>query len=119
MSGLSFRVSDHIIDRFYKNHSIKGFEAQKQRPNKLLWVFWIEKKYNLKYTYLDLSMKKILISFGSDSKIVVGVALSWAAVVASSQVSQKQFMLWKLHRAASIARQKEDSLEPTLGQLLG
>ena len=65
-------------------------------------------------------MKKILISFGSDSKIVVvGVALSWAAVVASSQVSQKQFMLWKLHRAASIARQKEDSLEPTLGQLLG
>ena len=118
MSGLSFRVSDHKIDRFYKIHSVKVFEAQKQRPNKLLLVFWFDKKVPSK-VYLDLSIKKILISFGSDSKIVVGVALSWAAVVASSQVSQKQFMLWKLHRAASIARQKEDSLEPTLGQLLG
>ena len=33
---LSFWASDPLIDRFYKNLSIKGSEAQKQRPHKLL-----------------------------------------------------------------------------------
>ena len=36
---LSFWASDHLIDRFYKNLSIKGSEAQKQRPHKLL-LMW-------------------------------------------------------------------------------
>ena len=36
---LRFWASDHLIHRFYKNLSIKGSEAQKQRPHKLL-LMW-------------------------------------------------------------------------------
>ena len=32
----SFWASDPLIDRFYSNLSIKGSEAQKQRPHELL-----------------------------------------------------------------------------------
>ena len=42
--GLCFWASDPFIDRFYKNLSIKGSEAQKQRPHKLLWMLWFDKK---------------------------------------------------------------------------
>ena len=35
-SGLCFWASDPLIDKSYKNLSIKGSEAQKQRPHKLL-----------------------------------------------------------------------------------
>ena len=34
--GICFWASDPLIDRSYKNLSIKGFEAQKQRPHKVL-----------------------------------------------------------------------------------
>ena len=34
--GLCFWASDPLIDKFYKNLSIKGSEAQKQRPYELL-----------------------------------------------------------------------------------
>ena len=37
-------ASDPLIERFYKNLSIKGSEAQKQRPNKILWMLWFDKK---------------------------------------------------------------------------
>ena len=33
LCGLCFWASDPLIDRFYKNLSIKGSEAQKQRPD--------------------------------------------------------------------------------------
>ena len=36
LHGLCFRASDPLIDKFYKNLSIKGSEAQKQRPDELL-----------------------------------------------------------------------------------
>ena len=46
---LYFWASDPLIDRPYWNLSIKRYEAQKQRPNKLLWMLWFEEKsiYNL------------------------------------------------------------------------
>ena len=34
--GLCFQASDPLIERFYQNLSIKGSEAQKQRPYELL-----------------------------------------------------------------------------------
>ena len=34
--SLCYCASDHLIDRFLLNPSIKGFEAQKQRPYELL-----------------------------------------------------------------------------------
>ena len=34
--GLSFWALDPLIDKLYKNLSIKGSEAQKQRPDELL-----------------------------------------------------------------------------------
>ena len=37
-------VSDPLIDKFYKNLSIKGSEAQKQRPYELLWMLWFDRK---------------------------------------------------------------------------
>ena len=36
LHGLCFRASDQLIDKFYKHLSIKGSEAQRQRPDKLL-----------------------------------------------------------------------------------
>ena len=36
LCGLCFWASDPVIDRFFKNISIKGSEAQKQRPHELL-----------------------------------------------------------------------------------
>ena len=42
--GLCLWASDPIIDKFYYNPSIKGSEAQKQRPNKLLWMLWFDGK---------------------------------------------------------------------------
>ena len=34
--GLCFWASDQLIDKFYNNLSIKGSEAQRQRPHELL-----------------------------------------------------------------------------------
>ena len=42
--GLCFWASDPVIDRFYKNPSIKVSEAQKQRPYQLLWRLWFDEK---------------------------------------------------------------------------
>ena len=39
-----FWTSDPLIDGFYINLSIKGSEAQKQRPCKLLWMLWFDRK---------------------------------------------------------------------------
>ena len=36
LCGLCFWAADHLIDRFFYNPSIKGSEAKKQRPCKLL-----------------------------------------------------------------------------------
>ena len=36
LHGICFWASDPLIDKFYKNLSIKGSEAQKQRPGGLL-----------------------------------------------------------------------------------
>ena len=44
MHGLCFWASDPLIDNFYKNLSIKGSEAQKQRPDELLWMLWFDEK---------------------------------------------------------------------------
>ena len=44
LHGLCFWASDPLIDEFYKNLSIKGSEAQKQKPHELLWTLWLEKK---------------------------------------------------------------------------
>ena len=44
LSGLCFWASDPLVDKFYKNLSIKGSEAQKQRPDELLWMLWFDKK---------------------------------------------------------------------------
>ena len=41
---LYFWASDPLIDRPYWNLSIKRYEAQKQRPNKLLWMLWFDGK---------------------------------------------------------------------------
>ena len=41
---LFFWASDPLINRFYWNLSIKGSEAQKQRPHKLLWMLWFDEK---------------------------------------------------------------------------
>ena len=43
----SFWASDPLIDRFNQNLSIKGFEAQKQRPYELLSMLWFDKKVYL------------------------------------------------------------------------
>ena len=42
--GLCFWAPDPLIDRFYRNLSIKGFEAQKHRPHELLWMLWFDGK---------------------------------------------------------------------------
>ena len=42
--GLCFWDSDPLIENFYKNISIKGSEAQKQRPHELIWILWFDKK---------------------------------------------------------------------------
>ena len=42
--GLCFWASDPLINRFYWNLSIKGSEAQKQRPHELLWMLWFDEK---------------------------------------------------------------------------
>ena len=50
--GLCFWASDPLIDKFYKNLSIKGSEAQKQRPNEIVWMLWFdEKSISNVYTY--------------------------------------------------------------------
>ena len=45
--GLCFWASDHLIDWFYYDISIKGPEAQKQRPHELLWMLWFDEKVYL------------------------------------------------------------------------
>ena len=42
--GLCFWVSDPLINRFYYDLSIKGSEAQKQRPGEVLWILWFDEK---------------------------------------------------------------------------
>ena len=42
--GLCFWASDPLIDKYYSNLSIKGSEAQEQRPEKLLWMLWFDEK---------------------------------------------------------------------------
>ena len=42
--GLCFWALDPLIDRFYYNLSIIGSEAQKQMPDKLLWMLWFDEK---------------------------------------------------------------------------
>ena len=44
LCGLCFWASDPWIDRFWKNLSIKGTKAQKQRPRKLLPMLWFDEK---------------------------------------------------------------------------
>ena len=44
LCGLCFWASDTSNDRFYKNLSIKGSEAQKQWPHKLLWMLRFDEK---------------------------------------------------------------------------
>ena len=44
LCGLCFWASDPLIDRFYKNLSIKESEAQKQRWHELLWMLWFDEK---------------------------------------------------------------------------
>ena len=44
LHGLCFWASDPLIDKFYKNLSIKGSEALKQRPDELLWMLWFDEK---------------------------------------------------------------------------
>ena len=48
-----FLAADPLIDRSYKNISIKGSEAQNKRQHKLLWTLWFDEKVRLiEYTYL-------------------------------------------------------------------
>ena len=42
--GLCFWASDPLIDEYYKNLSTKWSEAQKQRPDELLWMLWFDEK---------------------------------------------------------------------------
>ena len=58
--GLCCWASDPLIETFYKNLSIKGSEAQKQRPDKLLWMLWFDKKSIFNLVYLG-SFKEPLI----------------------------------------------------------
>ena len=44
MCGLCFWASDTLIERFYKNLSIKGSEAHKLIPYELLWMLWFDEK---------------------------------------------------------------------------
>ena len=53
LCGLCFLASDPLIDKFYKNLSIKGSEAQKQRPEELLWMLWLEEKSIFKQRAID------------------------------------------------------------------
>ena len=39
-----FWASDPLINRFYGNLSLKGSEAQKHRPHKLIWTLWFDEK---------------------------------------------------------------------------
>ena len=41
---LCFWASDPFNDRFYLDLSIKGSEAHKQSPYKLLWILWFDEK---------------------------------------------------------------------------
>ena len=50
--GICFWASDPLIDRFYKNLSIKAYEALKQRPHKLLWMLWFDEKIKSNTRYL-------------------------------------------------------------------
>ena len=45
--GLCFWASDPLIDGFLLNISIKESEAQKQRPQELLWMLSFDKKVYL------------------------------------------------------------------------
>ena len=47
MSCLCFWASDPLIERIYWYLSIKGSEAQKHRPHKLLWMLQFDKKVYL------------------------------------------------------------------------
>ena len=42
-----------LIDRFYKNLSIKGSEAQKQRPHEFLWTLWFDEKLYLLFLFCN------------------------------------------------------------------
>ena len=44
LRGLCFWALDLLIDIFYKNLSIKGSEAQKQRLHELLWMLRFDEK---------------------------------------------------------------------------
>ena len=54
-----FWASDPLIDRFYWNLSIKGSEAPKQKPHKLLWILNLE-FVNIYFTYSNDSPTKTL-----------------------------------------------------------
>ena len=41
------RAPGPLIDKFYQNLSSKGSEAQKQRPQVLLWMLWFDEKYSI------------------------------------------------------------------------
>ena len=58
--GLFLGASDPLIDRSYKNLSIKGFEAQKQRPHEFLWSLWFDEK-----VYLDCLLGLLLAAASS------------------------------------------------------
>ena len=47
-----FWASDHLIDGFYLNHSIKWSEAQKQRSDELLWMLWFDEKSISNVSYI-------------------------------------------------------------------
>ena len=44
LCGHCFWASYPLIDGFYKYLSIKGSEAQKQKPCELLWMLWFDEK---------------------------------------------------------------------------
>ena len=55
--GLCFCASDPLIDKFYKNLSNKGSEAQKQRPEELLWMLWFDEKSIFKVSSRHLFLR--------------------------------------------------------------
>ena len=66
-SGHCFWTLDLLIDGFYQTLSIKGFEAQKQWPDKLLWMLWFDEK-SISSLHKDCKFIPYLFCFKSKMK---------------------------------------------------
>ena len=83
---LCFWASDPLIDRFYQNLSIKGSEAQKQRPHEFLWMLWFDEKsisnLGIGWNHVSIHELQLIVCFRLEVN-------NWIAVL--GQLNQKFF----------------------------